>query len=92
LYWGKRHFVFFSAKPDPNDVDLVLIFADDFDLSIYDEKTKNLFDHQKAEFEFGASVFWIRPSMRILETMDRFIEHWQIKRDNTRRGIVEVRP
>ena len=33
----------------------------------------------------------IRPSMLIAETLDHFIEHWQIKRDGTRRGIVEVR-
>jgi hypothetical protein len=27
----------------------------------------------------------------ILETLEEFIAHWQITRDQTRRGIVEVR-
>jgi hypothetical protein len=27
-----------------------------------------------------------------LETMDEFLAHWQIKRDLTRRGIVEIVP
>jgi hypothetical protein len=45
---------------------------------------------QAAE-EFGASIFWIRLSMLILESLEEFIEHWQIKRDRTRRSVVEVR-
>jgi hypothetical protein len=28
--------------------------------------------------------------MLILDTLDEFIEHWQIKRDRTRRGIEEL--
>jgi len=28
--------------------------------------------------------------MLILETLDEFISHWQLKRDGTRHGIVEV--
>ena len=81
-----------TTKPAPHDVDIVLIFSDDFDLTAYDEETRKLFDHSRAEQEFGASVFWIRPSMLILETLDQFIAYWQIKRDKTQRGIVEVRP
>ena len=33
----------------------------------------------------------MRPSLLFLETLDEFIEGWQIKRDGTRRGIIEVR-
>src|SRR2546421_12011148 len=88
------HFVIFgsfvTSKPDPNDVDIILIMRDDFDLSSCDEEERRLFNHIEAEREFGASVFWIRPSLLILETLDEFISHWQIKRDHTRRGIVEV--
>jgi len=80
-----------TAKPDPNDVDILLVMRDDFSLAACDEKTRVLFDHQEAARAFGASVFWIRPSMLILETLDEFTQHWQIKRDRTRRGIVEVR-
>ncbi|RIK76745.1 hypothetical protein DCC62_10880 [candidate division KSB1 bacterium] len=72
-------------------MDVVLILSDDFDLTTCDEETRLLFDHQKAADEFGASVFWIRPTMLILETLDEFIAYWQVKRDKTRRGIIEVK-
>lgn len=82
---------FITTKPEPNDVDIVLIMQDDFNLGGCDEETGKLFDHREAQVEFGASIFWIRPSMLLLENVEQFIEHWQIKRDGTRRGIVEVR-
>jgi len=79
------------TKPNPNDVDVVLVLADTFNLQACDEETRGLFEHTQAAEEFGASVFWIRPSMLLLESLEEFITHWQIKRDRTRRGIVEVR-
>jgi len=82
---------YITTKPDPNDVDVVLIMSDDFEIHACDEVTRRLFDHTQAAEEFGASIFWLRPSMLFLETLEEFIEHWQIKRDLTRRGIVEVR-
>lgn len=82
---------FITTRPEPNDVDIVLIMQDDFNLSLCDEETGKLFDHSEAQANFGASIFWIRPSMLILESIEQFTEHWQIKRDGTRRGIVEVR-
>jgi hypothetical protein len=45
-----------------------------------------LFDHLHAQEEFGASVFAIRPSHILLETVDGFIAHWQLRRDRGRRG------
>jgi hypothetical protein len=48
--------------------------------------------HRQAEATLGASVFWVRPSMPFLETLEEFILHWQVKRDQTPRGIVEVKP
>jgi predicted nucleotidyltransferase len=82
---------YITAKPEPNDVDVVIIFSDDFDLTVCSEDVKRLLNHQKAENEFGASIFWIRPSLLLLETLDEFIEGWQVKHDGTRRGIIEVR-
>ena len=82
---------FITAKPAPNDVDIILIMRDDFDLSACDGESKMLFEHAQAETSFGASVFWIRPSLLLIETVDEFIAHWQVKRDRTRRGIVEVK-
>ena len=82
---------YITAKPEPNDVDVVIIFTDDFDLTVCSEEVRKLLNHQQSENEFGASIFWIRPSLLLLETLDEFIESWQVKRDGTRRGIVEVR-
>ena len=82
---------YITAKPEPNDVDVVIIFNDDFDLTVCSEEVRKLLNHQQSENEFGASIFWIRPSLLLLETLDEFIESWQVKRDGARRGIVEVR-
>jgi hypothetical protein len=79
-----------TAKPAPNDVDIVLVMRDDFKLAGCDEQSRKLFDHRQAETEFGASIFWIRPALLLNDTLDEFIAYWQIKRDRTRRGIVEV--
>jgi predicted nucleotidyltransferase len=94
---GKLHrFVLFgsyvTAKPEPKDVDVILIMADDFELNTCDEETRSLFEHERAAERLGASIFWTRPAILFLDTMDEFIAHWQIKRDQTRRGIVEVEP
>ena len=59
--------------------------------TVCSEEVRKLLNHQQSENEFGASIFWIRPSLLLLETLDEFIESWQVKRDGTRRGIVEVR-
>ena len=81
---------FVTAKPEPNDVDVILVMRDSFQLQGCTEETRRLFDHEQASQVFGASVFWIRPSLLILDTLDAFIQKWQMKRDGGRRGIVEV--
>jgi predicted nucleotidyltransferase len=81
---------FVTSKPDPNDVDILLVMRDDFELSACSGEARKLFNHAEAEAGFGASVFWIRPSMLVMDTLEEFILHWQIKRDLGRRGIVEV--
>jgi hypothetical protein len=80
-----------TTKSHPNDVDVILVMADDFRLHTCDADTRLLFDHRDAEEEFGASIFWIRPSLLVHETLETFIAHWQTTREGTRRGIVEVR-
>ena len=81
---------FITSKPEPRDVDVVLIMKDDFQLEHCREHLRELFDHTTAESIFGASVFWIRPSLLILQSLDDFIAGWQQKRGGGRRGIVEV--
>ena len=82
---------YITAKPEPNDIDVVIIFDDDFDIAACSDAVKKLLTYQQTENEFGASIFWIRPSLLFLETIDQFIAGWQVKRDGTRRGIIEVR-
>ena len=79
-----------TAKPNPNDVYIILIMRDDFRERECDEETAPVFHHLRAQAELGASVFWTAPCGVLLETVDQFIEHWQVKRDHSRHGIVEV--
>jgi hypothetical protein len=79
-----------TAKYAPNDVDVLLLMTDDFRSVNCDAEKQVLFDHLRTHDELGASIFWTRPASIILETENEFIAYWQIKRDNTQHGIVEV--
>lgn len=79
-----------TATPSPNDVDIILVMTDDFTQQDYTEDVLPMLDHLRAQSELGASVFWIRPAAVLLETVDEFLAHWQVKRDLSRRGIIEV--
>src|SRR5262249_12391039 len=48
---------YITAKPAPNDVDIVLVMRDDFDVQACDAESQPLFDHLRAAEVFGASVF-----------------------------------
>jgi hypothetical protein len=74
----------------PNDVDVILVMSDTFHADEAPISARGLFDHSVAQTRFGASVFWIKPSMAIGEPLDEFIGHWQRKRNGELRGIVEV--
>jgi hypothetical protein len=82
---------FVTATPAPNDVDVFLIMDDAFDASAVRGEAAPLFDHPAAQAYFGASVFWVR-RLAALGGEDAAIGYWQIKRDGSRRGIVEVVP
>jgi hypothetical protein len=82
---------YITSKSEPNDVDVILVMDETFVLDQCPPESSALFDHAIAQARYGASVFWIRPNMLMSETMDEFIAYWQIKRDGTQRGIVEVR-
>jgi hypothetical protein len=79
-----------TAKANPNDVDVILIMDDDFRLENCPMESRALFDHAVAQARYGASVFWMRPGLLIGETVEQFIEYWQIKRGGGQRGIVDV--
>jgi hypothetical protein len=81
-----------TDKAQPNDIDVVLVMRDDFRPGAAAPDALTLFDHNRADTELGASIFWIRPGMLFGISMDDFIAGWQVKRDGGRRGIVEIRP
>jgi hypothetical protein len=89
-----RRFVLFGSyvttKANPNDVDVILIMDDAFRLENCPMESRALFDHAVAQARYGASVFWMRPALLIGETVEQFIDYWQIKRGGGQRGIVDV--
>jgi hypothetical protein len=80
---------FVTAKPDPNDVDIFILMEDTFDSNQVVGAVAIIFNHTAAQNTEGASVFWIR-RMAAIGGEQEAIEHWQIKRDQTKRGIIEV--
>ena len=79
-----------TDKLNPNDVDVILVMNDEFRLEHCPIEAKGLFDHATAQARYGASIFWVRPGLLLGETIEDFVGYWQIKRDGSKRGIVEV--
>ncbi len=81
---------FVTEKHEPNDVDVFMIMDDNFDLGSLMGEARLLFvDHGTAQDHFGCSVFWLRRRAAI-GGEQAAIGDWQIKRDGTERGIVEI--
>jgi predicted nucleotidyltransferase len=89
-----RRFVVFGSyvtdKEAPNDVDVILVMDDGFALEKAALEARGLFDHAVAAARYGASIFWLKPSVLIGEKLDDFLTYWQTKRDGSLRGIVEI--
>lgn len=79
-----------SDISEPNDIDVILVMQNGFRSEDCPTESAVLFDHARANDEFGASVFWVRPNMLLGEPIDEFLAFWQTKRDGRKRGIVEV--
>jgi hypothetical protein len=80
---------FVTTKPEPNDVDIFLLMEDTFDVSQLTGEVRLLFEHAAARAHFGASIFWLR-RLAACNGEQATIEYWQIKRDGSQRGIVEI--
>jgi hypothetical protein len=80
---------FVTDKQVPNDVDVFMLMEDSFDAGRLTGETRLLFDHTIAQTHFGASVFWLR-RLAALGGEQETIERWQVKRDASLRGIVEI--
>jgi hypothetical protein len=80
---------FVTSKVEPNDVDVVILMEDAFDLSAVTGEAALVFQHSEADAHFGASVFWSKRSSA-LGGEQAMIEYWQARREGGRRGIVEI--
>lgn len=89
-----RRFVVFGSyvtgAPEPNDVDVILIMEDGFEPDQAPIEARGLFDHAVAQARYNASIFWMQPALLLGDTEEAFVAHWQIKRDGSKRGIIEV--
>jgi len=81
-----------TAEGNPNDIDVVLVMDDGFRLEMCPIESLGLFDHAVAQARYGASIFWLRPGLLVGGSVEDFIAYWQLKRDGSKRGIVEVIP
>jgi len=81
-----------SDKKEPKDVDVILVMRNEFHAENCPAESSVLFDHERANIELGASIFWIRPEMLLGEPLEEFLAFWETKRDGRRRGIVEIEP
>ena len=70
-------------------MDVFLLMEDTFDMGQLTGEARVLFDHPAAQAHFGASVFWLR-RLAALGGEEQVIAGWQIKRDGTCRGIIEI--
>jgi predicted nucleotidyltransferase len=82
---------FITDKAAPNDVDIFLVMEDRFESAKVTGETRCVFHHMDAHNLLGASVFWV-PRAACLGGEAAAVLDWQIKRDGTRRGIVEIIP
>ena len=80
---------FVTAKDEPNDVDIILLMEDEFDLASVTGEAALVFRHMEADAHFGASIFWACRSGAI-GGEQAMIEYWQARREGGRRGIVEI--
>ena len=83
--WGS----YITDKARPGDVDVFLVMAADFLSELCDTQAQAMFDGERAERELGATVLWTREDVSA-ELLRMFLDQWQIRRNGTRLGIVEV--
>ena len=81
---------FITTKSEPNDVDVFMIMDDDFDVAELPRESQILCDHAPAQAHFGCSAFWLR-RLAAYGGEEATIEYWQVKRDGTKRGVIEIR-
>jgi len=84
--WGS----FVSAKESPNDIDLLLIMSDDFQIEDTPDTCRFLFEHIRARVRFSSDVYWAKSTIGE-EVLNLWLDTYQTTKDFKRRGIVEVK-
>lgn len=84
--WGS----FVSAKESPNDVDMLLLMKETFQLERIAEDSRVIFDHVAARIRFHTDIFWSKSAIGE-ETLRLWLDTYQMTKDFKRRGIVEVK-
>ena len=88
-----QRFIIFGSyvteESNPRDVDIFLVMRGGFQPRDAPPEAQSLFQHDTAQSEFGASIFWVNAETSFADTEDLIIG-WQTRRDLQRRGIVEV--
>ena len=84
--WGS----FVSAKESPNDIDLLLIMSDDFQIEDTPGTCRFLFEHIRARVRFSSDVYWAKSTIGD-EVLNLWLDTYQTTKDFKRRGIVEVK-
>ncbi len=85
IVWGS----FVSNKEFPQDLDLLLIMRDDFDVGVNAPEVRKVFDYAQGRIAFNADIFWSK-SLIGEEAINLWLETYQMTRDFESRGIVEV--
>ncbi len=83
--WGS----FVTDKALPNDLDVLLVMADDFSLGSVPAQCRVVFDHAQARIRFHADVFWTKAGLGE-EMLKLWLDTYQTGKDYKPRGIVEV--
>jgi hypothetical protein len=83
--WGS----FVTTKASPKDIDLLLILDDDFEVEHIPSVAQCVFDSVRAKLQFESDVFWARASIG-KESLDLWLDTYQITRGFRKRGIVEL--
>jgi predicted nucleotidyltransferase len=83
--WGS----YVTAKESPNDLDLLLVMAEDFTLDGLRQDQRVVFDYPQSRIRFHADVFWTKVSIG-QEVLNLWLDTYPIDKSMNRRGIVEV--
>jgi hypothetical protein len=83
--WGS----FVTGKASPRDVDVLLLLDEGFELQHVPSAARAVFDSVQARLLYESDVFWARDSIGS-ETLELWLETYQISRSFRKRGIVEL--